>query len=65
MRIHYSPSDGERTRILKGGRVLVVHPERAPMLLNTDGTMERMTAENCPEVWPIFESIIKQILRPN
>lgn len=64
-RVIYTTQPGEKLKLLPDGRTIIAHPEKPPRVLHPDGKIEQMTPENCPDVWPIFESIIKQILRPS
>lgn len=64
-RVIYTAEPGEILKLLPDGRTIIAHPEKHPRVLYPDGKIEKMTPENCPLVWHAFESVIKQILRPN
>lgn len=64
-RIIYTTEPGEKLKMLSDGRTLIAHADKPLRVLYPDGKVERATPENCPDIWPIFEIVIKQILRPN
>ena len=39
-RLLYTLKDGERWALLDDGRVMVIHADRAPKVVNTDGRVE-------------------------
>lgn len=64
-RVHYEGQPGEQIKLLKDGRAIVAHPEHAPKVVNLDGTVETLTRENHPDIWAVFEDVVKQLLHPN
>lgn len=65
MRLIYKAEPGEHLKLLSDGRALVAHPDHPLMIVDQKGSKELLTADNCPEIWPIWQSVLQQILRPN
>ena len=61
----YQAQPGETLKLLPDGRVLIAHPERPLSVRRASGAIERVTPESDPDIWPIYESVLKQLLNPN
>lgn len=49
MRPRYQLKPGEQASQLRDGRILVVHPDRSPKVVNPDGSETVITAHDYPE----------------
>jgi hypothetical protein len=61
----YQTLPGELTLLLQDGRTIIAGRDESPRILHPSGEIEPLTPETDPKIWAIFESVIKQILRPN